>query len=466
VSLARVPSAAPMSTAQKQELDAFWSGSAPEERQRYRDVKLVGSGAYSVVARAMDAKTGEPVAIKRIAEVFYDAQEAKKVLREIRLLRDFSHPNVISLRALASPKSMETFDDIFMITDYMETDLRKIIKSKQQLVEKRVRSYMAQILAGLQHVHTISGIHRDLKPANLLVSPNHIDEKTPFGLLRLCDFGLARVDSNRAAQREENAAQQMDTEFGDDGPSGDASPPPLKASMTSYVVTRWYRAPEVILRQSYTAAIDVWAVGCIFKELLELTPSSKYRTGALFPGRYCIPFSFDDDQRERQRHDQLAVITRILGEPTAQEMAWADDGAKDEILAVCFNETLQTMSTEERQQQVEAKLRDTVPVANPLEVTLLRALLEFEPKARPSAKAALTYDYFAELPEAERPPMTDLDSDDKRRDAVKDSFAFEQETLGTNELRILLANDLFRMKIENDESDAKGAGASSAAAAK
>jgi len=231
-------------------------------------------------------------------------------------------------------------------------------------------------------------------------------------------------------------------------------------------VTRWYRAPEVILRQSHTAAIDVWAVGCIFKELLELTPSSKYRTGALFPGRYCIPFSFDDDQRERQRHDQLAVITRILGEPTAQEMAWADDGAKDEILAVCFNETLQTMSTEERQQQVEAKLRDTVPVANPMEVTLLRALLEFEPKARPSAKAALTYDYFAELPEAERPPMTDLDSDDKRRDAVKDSFAFEQETLGTNELRILLANDLFRMKIENDESDAKGAGASSAAAAK
>jgi len=115
---------------------------------------------------------------------------------------------------------------------------------------------------------------------------------------------------------------------------------------------------------------------------------------------------------------------------------------------------------------VEAKLRDTVPVANPMEVTLLRALLEFEPKARPSAKAALTYDYFAELPEAERPPMTDLDSDDKRRDAVKDSFAFEQETLGTNELRILLANDLFRMKIENDESDAKGAGASSAAAAK
>ena len=152
--------------------------------------------AYSVVARATDSRTGEPVAIKRIAEVFYDAQEAKKVLREIRLLRDFTHVNVITLRALAAPASMETFDDIFMITDFMESDLRRIIKSKRPMQAEVVRSYMAQLLAGLQHVHDFAGIHRDLKPANILVSPTSQSEAAPYGLVRLCDFGLARVDSN------------------------------------------------------------------------------------------------------------------------------------------------------------------------------------------------------------------------------------------------------------------------------
>lgn len=85
-----------------------------------------------------------------------------------------------------------------MVTDFMESDLRRIIKSKQQISPERVRSYMAQLLAGLHHVHSVSSIHRDLKPANILVSPSSISPATPHGLLRLCDFGLARVDGNAA----------------------------------------------------------------------------------------------------------------------------------------------------------------------------------------------------------------------------------------------------------------------------
>ena len=157
-------------SASASELDAFWAGSHPDVRKEYTSVKMIGSGAYSVVARAIEERSGQMVAIKRIAEVFYDAQEAKKVLREIRLLRDFAHPNVIRLRALARPSNMETFDDIFMITEFMESDLRKIIKSKQPLEAEKVRSFMAQLLAGLTHVHAISGIHRDLKPANILLN--------------------------------------------------------------------------------------------------------------------------------------------------------------------------------------------------------------------------------------------------------------------------------------------------------
>ena len=288
---------------------AFWQGAEESARERYSNVKLIGSGAYSVVARATDAKDGNKVAIKRIAEVFYDATEAKKVLREIRLLRDFAHPNIITLRALITPADMENFDDIFMVTDFMESDLRRIIKSRERISHERVRSYMAQLLAALHHVHAHGGIHRDLKPANILVSPTQTTPATPHGLLRLCDFGLARVDSTaqKETKREQDAAAEQDDEiddadhdptaFGDDSagmavaeapPEPTKGPPSLKKQMTHYVVTRWYRAPEVILRQRYTSAIDLWAVGCIFKELVELSPSSKFRTGGERPERMRI----------------------------------------------------------------------------------------------------------------------------------------------------------------------------------
>ena len=289
--------------ASEAELKAFWSGADRAVQKDYTNVKLIGSGAYSVVARAVETATGETVAIKRISEVFYDAQEAKKVLREIRLLRDFHHPNVISLRGLAMPANIETFDDIFMITEFMESDMRRIIKSKQSLEVNKVRSFMAQLCAGLTHVHAISGIHRDLKPANILVSTGKVTPATPFGVVRLCDFGLARVDSNpRYAKRLEETSTQVDNAMEDaaeglngggdaaaEPPPLKAKPPPLRAQMTFYVVTRWYRAPEVILRQKYGAAIDMWAVGCIFKELLELTPLSHLRTRFLYRFLYRPP---------------------------------------------------------------------------------------------------------------------------------------------------------------------------------
>ena len=452
-----------MSSAEK-EREAFWKGADPLARERFIDVKLIGSGAYSVVAKATDARSGTQVAIKRIAEVFYDATEAKKVLREIRLLRDFAHPNIIQLKALIQPDNMERFDDIFMVTDFMESDLRRIIKSRERIPFERVRSYMAQLLASLHHVHTHSGIHRDLKPANVLVSPSTITPETPHGLLRLCDFGLARVDATaqQETKREQDAAQEQEDEMEEGAAAGEEAgsddptpraPPLLKKQMTHYVVTRWYRAPEVILRQRYTAAIDLWAVGCIFKELLELTPASRFRTGALFPGRYCIPFSFDDEMRERSRFDQLAVITRVLGDPTPAEVGWCDDAALTDLKAVCeVRGKLSELSPEERKQQLDTRVVEACQATEqlPEELRLLRDLLEFDPSARPGAAAALQAGYFAELAPAERPIVTPL-PDPSRIDAA---FRFEEENLEANELRILLANDLFRMAAEDAEAAA------------
>ena len=456
------------------ELEAFWQGAEASARIRYENVKLIGSGAYSVVARATDTKTGKQVAIKRIAEVFYDATEAKKVLREIRLLRDFAHPNIIALRGLITPISMEQFDDIFMVTDFMESDLRRIIKARERIAHERVRSYMAQLLAALHHVHAHAGIHRDLKPANILISPTQVTPATPHGLLRLCDFGLARVDATAQNQtkRELDAAAEQDDElddadadpaaFAEDSGGGSAvaasaeepeeprKPPTLKKQMTHYVVTRWYRAPEVILRQRYTSAIDLWAVGCIFKELLELSPASKFRTGALFPGRYCIPFSFDEDMRERSRFDQLAVITRVLGDPTPAETSWADTAALDDLKAVCSTKgTLSSLDVAERKKQLDGRMTEACPAitGRAEELDLLRRMLEFDPTDRPSAATALGTPYFRELSPAEQPVVTPQPDPSH----IEAAFRFEDENLAANELRILLANDLFRMATEEEE---------------
>jgi len=432
---------------------AFWQGAHSGAAQRYTDLVIAGQGAYSIVASAKDTQTGEMVAIKRIAEVFYDAHEAKKVLREIRLLRDFCHPHIISLKELIYPSSIETFEDMFMVTDFMQTDLRRRIKSKKEMEERLVIGYMAQMLSALAHVHSLSGIHRDLKPANILISPE--------GALKLCDFGLARTVAGSAdGDRDREARAGSEYESEDDSRVGSKAtaegiaesealalqaamkmPPPLKHQMTKYVVTRWYRAPEVILQEPYSTAIDIWSVGCIFKELLELVPGSRFRTGALFPGRYCIPFSFDDDKQFRTRHDQLNVIFHVLEKPTHQEMAWAtlDSQREVEQLVQGFSD----LAPEQRQEERKQRLADKCGAAGSIEIDLLAELLSIDPTTRPPASEVLrNHAYFANIPSSEKPPS--LPSANKAD--VEAAFAFERENLNVNDLRILIANDLFRMQ--------------------
>ncbi|MED6160648.1 Mitogen-activated protein kinase mmk1, partial [Stylosanthes scabra] len=171
----------------------------------------IGKGAYGIVCSALNSDTNEHVAIKKIANAFDNKIDAKRTLREIKLLRHMDHENVVAIRDIVPPPQREAFNDYFLY----------------------------QILRGLKYIHSANVLHRDLKPSNLLLNAN-CD-------LKICDFGLARVTS--------------ETDF-----------------MTEYVVTRWYRAPELLLNSSdYTAAIDVWSVGCIFMELMDRKP--------LFPGR-------------------------------------------------------------------------------------------------------------------------------------------------------------------------------------
>lgn len=137
------------------------------------------------------------------------------------------------------PKHKDTFKEIYVVSELMETDLSHIIKSQQNLSDDHIQFFVYQILRGLKYIHSAGLLHRDLKPKNILVNSDCV--------IKICDFGLSR------------AVIPMFTNS--------------SASLTDYIATRWYRAPEVILSwKRYSTAIDVWSVGCILAELITRKP--------------------------------------------------------------------------------------------------------------------------------------------------------------------------------------------------
>jgi hypothetical protein len=131
--------------------------------RRYDDIRPLGHGAYGVVVSARDRTTsGEKVAIKKCPNVFGDPLDAKRIAREIRLLRHFHHPNIVKLIDLPLPCSHD-FGDVYMVTEQMDTDLHRVIYSGQKLTEEHVQFFLYQLLCGLKHIHSANVIHRDLK---------------------------------------------------------------------------------------------------------------------------------------------------------------------------------------------------------------------------------------------------------------------------------------------------------------
>ena len=153
---------------------------------RYSNLKPIGRGAYGLVASADDALTGRKVAIKRISRVFQDLIDAKRILREMKLLRHLGrHENVIEITdIMTGPPETEDFHTLYLVTQLYECDLERIISSSQRLTDQHAQYFLYQILRGLKYIHSALVLHRDLKPSNLLVNSN-CD-------LAVCDFGLAR----------------------------------------------------------------------------------------------------------------------------------------------------------------------------------------------------------------------------------------------------------------------------------
>ncbi|XP_067421544.1 serine/threonine-protein kinase ICK [Emydura macquarii macquarii] len=282
---------------------------------RYTTIKQLGDGTYGSVLLGRSIESGELIAIKKMKRKFYSWEECMN-LREVKSLKKLNHANIVKLKEVIREN-----DHLYFVFEYMKENLYQLMKERNKLFpESTVRNIMYQILQGLAFIHKHGFFHRDLKPENLLcMGPE---------LVKIADFGLAREIRSR---------------------------PPY----TDYVSTRWYRAPEVLLRSTcYSSPIDIWAVGCIMAEVYTLRP--------LFPGASEI--------------DTIFKICQVLGTPKK------NDWPEGYQLASAMNFRWP--------QCVPNNLKTLIPNAGSEAVQLMRDMLQWDPKKRPTATQALRYSYF------------------------------------------------------------------------
>ncbi|XP_063718829.1 cyclin-dependent kinase 7-like [Symsagittifera roscoffensis] len=229
------------------------------QSKRYEKVQFLGEGQYATVWKAKDVQNNNRiVAVKKINQGTKDEIRDginRTAIREIKFMRELNHENILGLLDVYGGKY-----NMNLVFEFMETDLEHIIREQDIIITfPNIKRYLIMILHGLEYLHTRWLLHRDLKPNNLLIDPN--------GVLKLADFGLARFFGSPSKQ------------------------------LTSEVVTRWYRAPELLWgAKQYGTGVDMWAVGCILAELVMRDP--------IFPG--------DSDL------DQLSKIFSLMGTPTQE----------------------------------------------------------------------------------------------------------------------------------------------------
>ncbi|XP_035680341.1 cyclin-dependent kinase 10-like isoform X1 [Branchiostoma floridae] len=299
--------------------------------QEFEKLNRLGEGTYGIVYRARDTRSGEIVALKKMRMDREKDGLPISGLREITLLLNVTHRNIVDLKeVVVGTKSLES---IFLVMEYCEQDLASLLDNMDTpFSEAQVKCIMLQVFNGLEYLHDNFIIHRDLKVSNLLM--------TDKGCIKIADFGLART-------------------FG-------LPPKP----MTPRVVTLWYRSPELLLgAKTQTTAVDMWAAGCIFGELLAHKP--------LLPGRSEI--------------HQLELIVELLGTPS--EAIWPG-----------FSQ-LPALEQISLKKQPYNNLKHRFPWLSEAGLRLLNFLFMYDPKKRGSAEECMKSSYFKEKPLPTEPEL-------------------------------------------------------------
>ena len=294
----------------------------------YEIIERIGGGAFADVYKAKEKSSGELVAIKILKRKYKKLEDCLELgeCKSLQKLLDVSisdqkgFNNIIKLNRFIFVKKTGTFNLVF---EYMKQDLLELMKSKEpgHLEESEIKDIIYQTLLGLAYMHKYGYFHRDMKPENLLINDK---------IVKIADFGLAREIR---------------------------SIPPY----TEYVSTRYYRAPECILKSSnYNSPIDIWAVGCIMAEM------------------YLHPKPLFYGQNEKE---VLNKICSILGTPTYD--TWAKGIQQANLIGIKLPNNSGT------------DLANIIPNASPKAIEVMKEMLQWDPNKRPTAISLLNHSFFA-----------------------------------------------------------------------
>lgn len=304
----------------------------------------------------------------------------------------------------------------------------RLSKSFKGWSDQHVKFILYQTLCGLNYLHGANIVHRDLKPSNLLVT-----EKCE---IRICDFGLSREIQTKLPRTRSEAASAGE---------GAAAGGPLPSVLTKHVVTRWYRAPELMLLASkYDAGVDVWSMGCIFAELLQtLEPVSEDAvppSRTLFAGESCYPLSTTSDENDvdaelfteelSSETHQLNKIFEQIGTPTEEDLEAIESRVLKGILTDWVG----------KYPKPPKSLRVKYSSAAEAAIQLAEAMLRFTPANRIDLTAALSSEY---LKDSQTAPMAAIDPEQANKEhGCHMQFEFERQPhLTQNTLRQLLIEE-------------------------
>jgi len=332
---------------------------------RYKIHKTIGDGSYGIVYKASNTQTGEIVAIKKMKKKFYSWDECMS-LRELKSLKNLNHTNIIKLKEV-----IKVNDELNFVFEYLDENVYQLythIRDQgKQIPENQIRSFIYQTVTGLAYMHKHGFFHRDLKPENLLVQKD---------IVKIADFGLAREIRSR---------------------------PPY----TDYVSTRWYRAPEILLKSvNYNSPVDIFALGCIMAEL--------YMLGPLFNGT--------------SETDQIYKVCSVLGTPSVN--SWSEGHR----LAAQMGFTFPQFSP--------VPLSNIIPNASTEALQLMSEMLKYDPSKRPTAQQVLQHPYFANFLSVLKPiaPLKPI--------SVEKSVRDEKDTSINN--GIMTRNNFYQKSKTND----------------
>ena len=351
--------------------------------EKYEFIKQIGLGSFSAVCSCYDRKDNRNVAIKKVTNAFDDLEDARHILREIKILSFFDHDNIVTLLDVPKPDNKDTYNDVYVITDLMETDLHRVIYSRQELTDEHIQYFIYQILRGTLYFHSAKVIHRDLKPANILANKN-CD-------LKICDFGL---DHGKLKDEDKTVQNLIDNPSLPIEYSNSIIYDDTKRELNDRNISRWYRAPEALLSpEAYDKPVDIWSIGCILAELLGRQP--------LFPADNNL--------------DELQKIISVLGSPSEADLDFITDEKIKNFVMRLAKRTKQSFNL-------------MFSNANPVALDLLGKMLTFNPKKRYTVEQCISHPYFEGLHDPEQEPTAENTFD----------FSFDKESLTKEKLRNMI----------------------------